>query len=78
VISNIISVKFCDFLFVVKFKRFPVIPNTVPVKFKGTSFINFMTGVPIIIIGIPLNLNGRNLKELQLKKQIMVKLLEFP
>jgi hypothetical protein len=37
-----------------------------------------MTGVAIIIIGIPLNLNGRNLKELQLKKQVMVKLLEFP
>jgi hypothetical protein len=36
-------------------------PNTVPVKFKGTSFINFMTGVPSLIINdIPLNLNGRN------------------
>jgi hypothetical protein len=46
----------------VKFKRFPVIPNTVPVKFKGTSFVNFMTGVPLIINGIPLNINGRNLK----------------
>jgi hypothetical protein len=30
-----------------------------------------MTGVPLIMInnGIPLNLNGRNLKELQLKKR---------
>jgi hypothetical protein len=54
-------------LFGVKFKRFPVIPNTAPVKFKGTSFINFMTEVPLIIEGIPLNLNGINLKELQLK-----------
>jgi hypothetical protein len=53
-----------------------VILNTVPVKFKGTSFINLMTGVPLIINGKPLNLNGRNLKELQLKG--MVKLLEFP
>jgi hypothetical protein len=32
-----------------------------------------MTAVPLIIIGIPLNLNGRNLKELQLKKQVMGK-----
>jgi hypothetical protein len=63
-------------LFLVKFKRFPVVPNTVPVKFKGTSFINFMTGVPLIMNGIPLN--GTNLKELQLKKEVMVKLLEFP
>jgi hypothetical protein len=55
-----------------------VIPNTVPVNIKGTSFINFMTGVPLIINGIPLNINGRNLKELQLKKQVIVKLLEFP
>jgi hypothetical protein len=75
VISSIISVKFRDFSFLVKFKRFPEIPNTVPVKFKGTSFINFMTGVPLIINGIPLSLNGRNLKELQLKKKVMVKLL---
>jgi hypothetical protein len=37
-----------------------------------------MTGVPLIINGIPLNLNGRNIEELQLKKQVMVKLLEFP
>jgi hypothetical protein len=36
VISNIISVKFRDFLFLVKFERFPVIANTVPFKFKGT------------------------------------------
>jgi hypothetical protein len=57
----------------VKFKRFPVIPNTVPVKFKGTSFNNFMTGIPLIFIGIPLNLNGRKLKKLQLEKQVMVK-----
>jgi hypothetical protein len=35
-------------------------PNTVPVKFKGTAFINFMTGVPLIIYDIPLNLTGRN------------------
>jgi hypothetical protein len=73
-----ISVKFCDFSFLVRLKRFLVIPKTVPVKLKGTSIINFMTGVPLIIIGIPLNLNGRNLKELQLKKKVMVKLLEFP
>jgi hypothetical protein len=59
----------------VKFKRFL---NTVPVKFKGSSFINFMTGVPLIINGVHLNLNGRHLKELHLKKNVMEKLLEFP
>jgi hypothetical protein len=32
-----------------------------------------MTGAPLIINGIPLNLNGRNLKEPPLKKQVMVK-----
>jgi hypothetical protein len=36
------------FPFLVKFKWFPAILNTVPVGFKGTSFINFMTGVPLI------------------------------
>jgi hypothetical protein len=40
--------------------RISVIPNTVPVKFKGPLFINFMAEVPLIIKGIPLNLNGRN------------------
>jgi hypothetical protein len=62
VISNIISVTFGNVPFLVEFKRFPVI-------LKGTSFIDFMTGVPVIINGIPLNLNGRNLKEVQLKKK---------
>jgi hypothetical protein len=77
VISNIFSVKFRYFLFLVKFKRFPVIPNTAPVEFKGTSFINW-TGVPLIISGIHLNLNGRNLRELHFKRNVLEKLLELP
>jgi hypothetical protein len=51
-----------------KFKKFPIIPNTVPVKFKGTSLINFMTEVPLIIIGIPLNLNEKKSKEAPVEK----------
>jgi hypothetical protein len=35
--------------------------NETPVKFMGT-------GLPLVINGIRLNLNGRNLKELQWKK----------
>jgi hypothetical protein len=36
------------------------------------------TGVPLIINGVPLNLNGRNLKELQLKKKYNGKITGVP
>jgi hypothetical protein len=52
-------------------KRFPVILNTVPVKFKGTFIIDFITGVPVIINGLPLRFNGRNLKELHSETYVM-------